>query len=625
MMLQAIRDRAQGIFAWVLLILIGIPFALWGIQNYFNSGKEIPVAVVGDRDIFERDVTRVYEEILASLGGAAQYDDKQIKRQAIERVIREESIRQATLRDRLVIGDQDVRSFIEALPYFQTDGAFDREKYQMMLSSQNLSSAEFGEQVRRGLAMEQYQKGVSDSVLATPLQVENAFRLKNQKRQVDYVVVPLAKIDPPIAEEAIAAYYDQHRVEFQNPESVTVDYVVLAMDALAEAVKPSDEELKALYEEQKASFTTKEQRRISHILIAAEQGRPEQDKAALAKIGSVKDRLSNGEDFAKLAKEVSDDPVSAQKGGDLGALSAGMLDPTFEKAAGTLAKGAISEPVRTPFGYHLIRVTEFTPAVVKPFDEVKPELAKTFQRNAVDSRFYELGQKLTELAFEHPDSLEPAAKAIGKSVERSRSFTRVGGEGIAAEQPIRNAAFSEDVLAGKNSELIELSPERVAVIRTYDHQAASDKPLEQVRGEILRKLKTAKAKEQTGTAAEELKKKLDGGSAFGALAKAAQLTALSPSPFQRDSKDIPAPLLSAVFAASKPKENKLVSGVVALDDGGQAVYQLKAVIEPSPKADDKELEMIRNYLVNASGQAQFTAWVAELRKTMDVKVTPSKE
>lgn len=625
-MLQAIRERAQGIFAWVLLIIIGVPFALWGIQNYFSSGKETPVAVVGDRDIFEREVTRSYEEMLASLGGLGDFDEKMLKRQALDRVIRDELIRQATKDARIVVGDQDVRTFIESMPYFQTDGRFDREKYKMALASQNLASPEFTEQVRVGLAMEQYQKGIAGSTIITAKAVESAYRLKNQKREFEYMVVPLAKVDPAIDDASVQAYYEQHRSEFQDPETVSVDYVMLTMEAMAEAVKPTDAELQALYEQSKANFTTKEQRRISHILVAVAPGKPDADKVALDKIKALHERLKKGEDFAKLAKEASEDPASASKGGDLGLLSPGMLDPSFEKAAAALGKGAVSEPVKTPFGYHLIRITELTPAVVKPFSEVRAELAKTFQRNAVDSRFYELGQKLTELAFEHPDSLEPAAQAIGKPVERSKAFTRDGGEGIGAEAAIRKAAFSDDVLAGKNSELIEISPERVAVVRVYDHRPLADRPIEVVKGDIQKKLKLAKAREQTKQTADELRKKLDAGAAFAATAKSAGIAVVTPAAAGRDAKDIPAALAKAVFAAGRPREDgKGIVGLTSLDDGSQVLYHLKAVVEQAPKPDDEELAMIRSYLANAAGQSEFTAWVGELRRIRDVEVKPAKE
>lgn len=607
-----------------MLILIGVPFALWGIQNYFSSGKETPVAVVGDRDIFQRDVTRAYEQAIASLPGLSELDEKQIKRQALDRVIDDELIEQAARDQRLIVGDEAVKNAIQALPYFQTEGEFDKEKYKTMLASQNLSPGQFADQVRRAMVMEQYQKAVADSALVSQWQVTNFFRLKNQQRQVEYVTFPLPKVNQPVSDQAVADYYQQHRADFQEPETLTIDYVVLALDDLAAGVQPGDEELRALYKEQQGAFTVPEERHVSHILISAEAGKPDADKAALEKARSARDRILKGEDFAKVAKEVSEDTVSAPKGGDLGTVSKGMMDPAFETVALSLARDAVSEPVRTPFGYHLIKVTALKPSSVKAYEDVKPELAKMFQRNAVDSRFYELGQKLTEMSYEHADSLDRAGQAVQRPVERSRPFTRERGEGIAAEKVVRDAAFSDEVLNGKNSELLELGPEKVAVIRVYDRRLPAEKPLADVREQIVQRIRTDQAKEQTRVAAEDLLKKLDEGGTFPSLAKAAQVTLNTPAPIRRNATDLPAPLVEAVFSATKPKERP-ISGMVPLEDGSQVVYLVKSVIEAIPATGDREVEMLKNYLENAAGRQQFAAWMAELRSAKDVYVAPAKE
>lgn len=624
-MLQAIRDRAQGFFAWVLLILIGVPFALWGIQNYFSSGQELPLAVVGDRDIYERDVTRIYEQTIANLPNAVDLDEKKLKRQALDRLIDEELIGQEAARKRLIVGDEAVRSLIHTLPYFQTEGTFDTEKYKTMLASQNLAPGQFAEQIRRALVLEQYQRAISDSSPSTDWQVKNFYRLKNQQRQIEYVTIPLGKLDRPITDQAVSDYYERHRSDFQEPETLVIDYLVLALGDLAAGVTPTDEELRAFYDEQKGTFTVPEERRVSHILITVEpSAKPEAEQAALAKIQGARDRIQKGEDFARVAKEVSEDPESAAKGGDLGIIRKETTDPNFEKAALSLGKDAVSEPVRTSFGYHLIKVTDLKPAAVKSFEEVKTDLLAQYQRNAVDSRFYDLGQQLTETSFEHPDSLEPAAKAIARPVERSQPFTREKGEGIATEKAVRDAAFSDDVLNGKNSELLELGPEKVAVVRVYERRPAVQKPLADVRADIVQRLRMEQAKEQTRLAAEEMRTKLQEGAAFPALAKASKLTLHTPAPIRRNAADLPAPLVEAVFTAPKPKDRPEL-GTVAMDDGAQVVYSVTTVIEQAPADADKEVEMLKNYLVNSAGQQQFAAWLAQMREAEDVFIAPTKQ
>lgn len=619
-MLQAIRDRAHGIFSWVLLIIIGVPFALWGIQNYLDAGQERPVAEIGKRKIYERDVNRAYEESLQTMPGLAQFDEKEVKRQSLERLIREELISTAAHDQGLYVGDDGVRDFLQALPYFQTDGAFDKDKYRQMLASQNLAPAQYAEQVRGALAMEQYQRGITDSVLVLEEQVQTLYRLRNQQRAIDYVVLPPRKSEQALTDNDISNYYDQHRAEFRDPETVSIDYLVLTLDELARAVDPSEADLRALYEEQKNVFTTEERRRVSHILVAAEEGNAEADQKALAKIKTIQERLRKGDAFAKLAQELSEDSASASKGGDLGVLAKGTIDPALEAAATALGKEQVSEPVRTPFGYHLIQVTGLEPGTTKSFEQVRAELVKMFQRNAADSRFYELGQKLTELSFEHPDTLEPAAKAVGKTVQNSAPFTRAAGEGIAAQAAVRDAAFSDDVLNGKNSDLIELSPEEVAVIRVRDHRPAADRSLEAVRAEVVDRMRRERSLELTRQSAMDVVKALDGGASLADQARSAHVTVQSPAAFRRDTDAVPMPLVSAVFSAAKPSEGGRVSGVVALGDGSQAVYQLKSIIDPKPAPGDQEIERLKGYLVANLGQRQFAAWLDSLRRGADVEI-----
>jgi peptidyl-prolyl cis-trans isomerase D len=623
-MLQAIRERAHGIFAWVLLIIIGVPFALWGIQNYMDGGQESPVAVVQGHKIYERDVNRAYEQSLQAMPDLAQLEEKDLKQQALERLIREELISESAADQRLRISDESIRDFIQSLPYFQTDGKFDKEKYRQMLSAQNLSPALYTEQVRKALAMEQYQRGIMSSVPILDREVQDLYRVKNQQRVIEYVKLPLRKTEQPVPETEVTAYYEQHRAEFRTPETVSIDYLSLSLEELASAVKPSDAELRTFYEEQKAVFSSQERRRVSHILIVAEQGNAEAEKTALGKAKSIRERLAKGDSFAQVAGETSEDPVSSKKGGDLGMLGSGAMDPAFEKAAKALQKNQVSDPVRTSFGYHLITVTELEPATVKGFDQVKPELVKMFQRNAADNRFYELGQKLTQLSFEHPDTLEPAAKAVGKAVLTSKPFGRDGGEGPASVPAVRDAAFSEDVLNGKNSDLIEVSPEEVTVLRMREHQSAADRPLDAVRTDILARIKKERARAEARKLAEDAVKAIEGGATLVSQAKALGGSVVSPPPLQRVAKEVAPEVIDAVFSTRKPKDGRPVAGIAALGDGSQIVYQLKSVVEAKPGTGDQEIDRLREYLGRNIGQRQYAAWIDELRRVADVKITRSE-
>ena len=621
-MLQAIRDRAQGIFAWVMLIAVGVPFALWGIQNYIETGKENPAAVVGDREIFDREVSRAYEQSLNNLVGIEDFDEKNLRKQALERLINDEVIAQSAEARSLVVTDNEAREVIKTLPYFQTDGKFDKDKYKVMLSSQGMSPEQFVAQVRRGLLAEQFQRGVTESAFVTKTEAESFQRLKDQERDLAYAKIALTPPTRSYTDAEVEAYYREHLQDFRNPEQVSIQYIALSLEELAKSVQITDEELQKLYDEQKSSFETPERRKISHILIPLENNDEAADKAARDKAMAVRERIvSKGEDFAAVAKEVSGDPVSAKKGGDLGFLVKEAQEPPFTEAAQALSMGQVSEPVKTSFGYHLIKLTELVPSKIKPFDEVKQELRNTTQRNRAETTFYERGQKLAEQTFEHPDSLESAAQQLGLSIQETGFFTREAGDGLAKEESIRKTAFSEDVLNGRNSEPVELENEKAIVLRVKEHHNSSDKPLSEVRETILTRLREEASRAAAAKRGQELVQSVKSGKSLKEAAQAMGLTVTMTGPVRRDNRDLPPELIRSAFTLGRPEAGKTATGQVALPDGSQLVYSLLEVKEGSKAAKDpKEAEVASQFMARNGSQQEFGAFVGRLRELLDVKI-----
>jgi len=620
-MLQAIRDRAHGIFAWVMLIAIGVPFALWGIQNYIDTGKEKPAAVVGDREIFDRDVTRAYEQSLNNLVGIDDFDEKKLREQALERLISEEVIVQGAEQRMLTVSDTEARSFIQSLPYFQTDGKFDKEKYKVMLSAQGMSPAQFAAQIRRALMSEQFQHSVVDSAFVTKGEMETMMRLKHQEREIEYAEIPLPQVTRTFSDGDIASYYQAHLAEFRNPERVSIEYLELNFDEIAKVVQVSDEELSKLYEEQKASLGTPERRKISHILIAPTDGSESALKVAQEKAASVRDRILKGEDFAKLAREVSSDSLSGKAGGDLGFLKKDAQEESFTQAAEKLNSGEVSEPVKTSFGYHLIKVTELIPAKQKSFEEVKDELRKTAQRNAAETRFYDQGQKLAEQTFEHPGSLDAAAQALGLKVQQTGLFTREQGEGLGAEEAVRKAAFSEDVLGGRNSEPVELGDEKAVVLRIKEHQQASDKPIAEVKDAIIAKLRDQESRTEAAKRSQELLKTVRDAKPLSEAAKSFGLQTTKAGFVRRDNDKLPPELLRAAFSVGRPAAGKVTAGDITQANGSQLVFAVSSIKDgPAVTADPKEQESSGQAMSRSGSQREFGSFVERLRELADVKI-----
>lgn len=626
-MLQNIRDRAHGIMAWVILIAIAVPFALWGIQNYLDVGKEKPVASVGERELFERDVNRVAEQDIAGLVGLEEQDEKAIRHQALQRLIHETLLHDEVVRLRLGLGDDDLRQVIQSLPYFQTDGKFDKEKYKLSMSSRGSSASGFATQIREALAMDQLQHAIARTAFVTSREADQYLRLKNQKRTVEYVLVPVAQEGAAPTPQEVEAYYHAHEAQFQTPERVAVQYVELGLDQVAQQVQVSEDELGAHYQEQKASFSSPERRKASHILIAAEpDANDEVYAAALAKAQQARERVGKGEDFAVVAKELSDDKLSVGKGGDLGVIAHGQMDKNFENAVFQLRADQVSEPVKTAFGYHVIKLTELTPAETKSYDEVKAEVRQTYQRNAAEKRFYELGEKLSQVSFEHSDSLEPTAEVVGVKLQETELFARDAGTGIAANSALRDAAFSQDVLDGHNSEAVELDAGHVVVLRVREHIRAAPRPLEEVRGQIVVQLRHEAAKAAALAEAKALFERFQQGASLANAAKVDNLSVQKPKPFGRDDGQMPPELLVAVFRMARPAADQTGQQLTSMTNGDQLILHLLKVEDGDAAAvDAKEKSSVRERLGRSKGQTEFADFVAQLKADGDVQVQEVKD
>ena len=616
-MLTKIREKSQGALAWVILILICVPFALWGINNYLDTGKEAPVASVGDKDFYQRDVNKAYEQYSQNLQGLG-VDEQTLKAQALQKLIKDEVLLQYVHAEKLVVTDDEARDFIKSLPYFQVEGKFSDKQYKALLSSQRISSGEFVNRIKNALTMEQFQHSIVDSSFATQYDVESFFKIQNQQRDVDYVAVPVQPLTEKPAAEDILAYYQQHQDLYQTPEQVSVEYVELSLSDLAKKVVVSDEKLKAYYQEQKELYTTPERRKISHILFIVNDKITE--KEALEKAQKAKQELAN-KDFAVLAAEVSDDKLTAKKGGDLGLFNVGVMEKAFEDTASALKLGEVSNPVRSAFGYHLIKVTELVPGNIKPFDSVKNEVTQAYQKAQAENAFYEAGEKLTELSFEHPDSLQTVADALGVTVKKSALFTKDKGDGIAADEKIRNAAFSEEVLQGNNSAPVELGTERLAVVRLLEHKAAAKRDLNDVKQDVAAVLSKEKAQQLAVEKARKITDRLQAGESLQAVAAENKLAIKTEKGLVRGKNTLPEQLSNAIFKAAKPVGGKPSVFIAVLPSGEQVVVSLSKVTAGVMSEDDKkQLELAKKNIANAFGQIEFNQALSSLQSEADIKV-----
>ncbi|MCB1775774.1 MAG: SurA N-terminal domain-containing protein [Gammaproteobacteria bacterium] len=495
-MLQAIRDKAQGWIAWAIVILISIPFALWGIQEYLGVGGEVEVAKVEGEPVTERMLdqrVRDFREAMRNQLGDAyrpeMFEDAATRKQVLDAIIEERVLLGRAQDWNLQTGDAQARSFIGSIPGFQRDGRFDAQVYEAAIRNRGLSAAGFEQLVRQDMMLDQLRAGVRESAFVTERELGERIRLRDEKRAISYLRIPAdsSRDDVGVTDDAVRAFYDGNLALYATPERVRLSYLAIDAETLGELVEVNDEALRGYFDGHKAEFVGREERAMRHILVATPPGA---DAAALAeavaKISALRDQLVAGGDFAELAATNSDDPGSAASGGDLGWVERGIMVPEFEEAAFALERDAISEPVKTDFGFHLIQVTDIRGGTDAAFEDVRDQVEAAYRRFEAENLYFEYAERLAESAYENAASLTPAAEALGLSVQTTDWTTRDGALPAPLDNPkIMNTAFSDDVLIeGNNSELIEVGQQRAVVVRIAEHEPAGTKAFDANREQI---------------------------------------------------------------------------------------------------------------------------------------------
>jgi len=634
-MLQLIRDRAQGMLVWTIVGLIIITFALFGLSSYLTGGGgKSSVAEVNGTEINENQLLRAQRDYLQRLRqfqgdqfDPSLFDNKRVKREVLEGLIQRELIQQHINEMGYQPGPQQVLDAIHSFEVFQEDGRFSSQRYKQLLRQQGIVAEQFERDVASDLAVEQLRNGIAGSAFVTDAELQRYLRLKYQQREIGYLVLDLARFQEQVSpdEAAIEQFYRANQGRFMTEEKVSVDYLELDLTQLARQYEVNQEEIEAYYAAHRESYSEGEERRqVRHILIATHAERSQEE--ARDKAQQLYQQLVEGADFAQLAREHSDDPGSAAQGGNLGRIERGVFDPDFEQAAFALGEGDISEPVKTRFGYHLIRADVVQPPRVKPLAEVEDEIRQELRMRQAEQEFYEKVDALSRYSYEMPDSLDGVGEQLGLQVQQSPLFTRQGGEGVLEDPRVVNAAFSEEVLERRrNSEVLELSDTRFLVLRVNQHQPAREKALQEVRPQIVSFLKRQQAQALAAEAAESIRTEIEQGAAPDAVAgrydaqwQTPGLISRQPQPDERLDNTI----RQAAFRMPAPGDNGASLTTTALPDGNLAVIRLQAVQAGELPAGET-LSRERQQLAAAMGVSEYNALLESLRR--QAKITISDE
>jgi peptidyl-prolyl cis-trans isomerase D len=625
-MLQTIHDRLKGWVAGVVLGAIALVFVFWGI-NWTLSAPTYAAKVNGS-EISSNEVRQTYQQQLAQMErqSNAPLDDvmrNQLKQRVLDEYVNSEAL--VTRADDLGyrVSDSELLADMAKVPALQVEGGkFDYAHALAVLNAQGRSPAEIEGLFRRDAKLRQLDTALNASSFATPTELKAFRALTRQQRELSWLTVSAAKYAASATPDdaAIKTYYDAHKSDYMTPESVNLRYVELSLAQLASKVTVDDAQLKAFYDEQKAKtperFLQSEQRRVRHILLSVND--PKDDAAVKLKAEGIFKRAQAGEDFSKLAKEFSQDPGSAAQGGDLGWSERKIFVGPFADAAFGMKVDEIKGPVKTQFGYHILKLDGIQAPSVKTFEQAKTELETEYKRNEAERLFNNAQDQLADAALQNATDIDVVAKKAGLTVQDIANFTRSDGGGALGKVPaVIDAAFNQDVLDGRLSPIVEVEKGRGVVVRATDHKLPQQKPLDAVRTDVVAAWKKQRGVELAAAAAVDAVKRLNAGESWDAVAKSLGAAAPAPKFISRSDQDVPMEVRMSAFRAPKPAA-KWIYENMSLADGDAAVLAISAVREDPNAATTQEVDMRRQYAAEiASGEAQSYAAAARA----DAKVT----
>ena len=623
-MLDIVRNNKK--ITQIFLALITLPFAFWGVESYVrNVDVDAELASVGRGKVTRQELQvamrEQQERMRTQLGGKmdpAMFETPQMRRAVLDSLVTQRLLAEQARQAKLFIGNEQLVQFIAAVPSLQENGRVSTERYEALGAAQSMSKEMFEARLRQDMAMQQLILPVTEASIVGREASGRWLATQLEQREVSEVpLLPenyLGRVS--LDADAVQKYYEANRKQFEVPEQVRAEFVVLSRDELTAAAVIADEEARKYYTSHVDRYKTGEMRRASHILIRVDSGAPEAVVAgAKAKADQLLEQVrKTPADFARLAKDNSQDPGSAAKGGDLDWFSRGAMVKAFEDVAFTLKEGQVSDVVRSDFGFHVIRVTGVRPERVKPFDEVKAEILAELKREAGMKKYADAAEAFGNTVYEQADSLKPAAEKWKLDLRQSQWLAKGGKLAAPFDNPKLVAAlFGDDGLKNKrNTEAVEVAPGTLVSARVLEHKPAALQPLEAVKGEIEKRLMREEAAALAIKDGEEKLARLGQGQAVD----------LKWSPLRRISRNeapgLPPESIRAVFAADAAKLPAHAG--VAYPGRGYALYRISSAKTGEAGKDDPRARALAQQYARIVAEEEFAAWLSSLKESNPVKI-----
>lgn len=658
-MLQALREKSSGWIATIILGMLMIPFAFFGMEQYLFQRNDTFVAKVEappawwssapdwwlvrkalwqkeeiGADQFRSRFENLRQQQRQTAGenfDVREFESLDNKRKLLEAMIDERVMRMTTEREGIAIGDAQVRETIESIPAFQVEGKFDLQRYRLALASgvPPRTPAEFDQEVRESLKQQLLASRLRDSAFVTNTEGQRLISLLSETRDVSYAVLPAPVDTAPVSAAEVASWYKANPDDFRAPEMVTIEYIDVDAAAMTPPAVADEKALMAQYEQDKARFVEPEQRLTSHILVKLEAGADAAaQKAAEAKAqGLLKQAQAAGADFAALARQHSEDGGSKDGGGDLGWISKnGQMVKPFEDGVFATATGTISGPVKTEFGWHIIQVREVKAGREMPFEQARPELERILAEAARERAYNDLTGTLVDQVLKSPTSLASAARSANLPVQKLGPFARGQGTGIAANPAVQRAAFSDELKENRMaSDPIEIAPNHSVLIRVVEHTPERVQPLNKVGPQVVAAVRADRAGKAAEAEAEAALARMKKGESLAAIATAKQWVFANVPAVPR-SMPLPDPAATeAYFQVPAPAVGKNSPGKARGQNGQMIVFEVTKVGKGS--ADEVTPEMRAGFLRDLApriGEQDVLTVGKAARKRMKVEIAEAR-
>ena len=608
-MLGAIRKKSKGWVAYLIVGLITVPFALFGIQSYLGGSSNSVIAIVDGEDItintYYQEFNNQQRNLQQQLGSSYSAEiDYALRQTVIETLINEKLLENFTNSMKLVTLDEEVFSFILSNPVFQLDGVFSEDRYLQILRLNNFTPLTYELEQLKSMSLDQIKRNLNHSAFLSTVQIEQLNDLSSQQREVSFVVLNTEKYKDQIVvnQEQISEYFDNNKSNFIEGRKVQVDFVELSFDNIEQQIEPDNETLQKLYIENEALYTNPEQRRAQHILLKE-----------VGNASAILKEIRQGGDFSKLARIHSKDITSSEEGGDLGLFERELMVPEFDAAVFGMNVGDISDVVKTDYGYHIIKLNEIQPSTLQTFEEVEEQLLALHKKNTNQNALYELQEELSNLAYE--ESIDVVSNQLDLELQTSDFFSELSTE---YEEVFVSTAFSDIVLNdGENSDVIELSKDRFVVMNLVNQQPERQKILDEVENQIVDILRNLGAKQLIDELALTISSSLTSGddAQVKALMAENDLEWNEVGWIARDSQ-LPFDATSKVYKLSKPNTGEHTYHSQSADANTTLVIDLKAV---KLSGEDINSEIVDLYLSEESNEL-FLSLVKKLRDSAEIKV-----